>query len=58
MIGSPLWMSPEMISDGLCDTPVDVWSLGICALEMAEMQPPHAAMQPPLRAMYRIACLP
>lgn len=58
VIGSPLWMAPEMIADGLCDTPVDVWSLGICALEMAEMQPPHAAMQPPLRAMYRIACLP
>ena len=58
VIGSPLWMAPEMIADGLCDTPVDVWSLGICALEMAEMQPPHAAMQLPLRAMYRSACLP
>ena len=34
VIGSPLWMAPEMIADGLCDTPVDVWSLGICALEM------------------------
>ena len=55
VIGSPLWMAPEMIAEGLCDTPVDVWSLGICAIEMAEMQPPHAEMQPPLRAMYRIA---
>ena len=35
---SPLWMAPEMISEGLCDTPVDVWSLGICAIEMAETE--------------------
>ena len=54
MIGSPLWMSPEMISDGLCDTPVDVWSLGICAIEMAELWPPHASMDPTIRAMWRI----
>ena len=52
VIGSPLWMAPEMIADGLCDTPVDVWSLGICALEMAQMQPPHADIASPLRAMY------
>ena len=54
VIGSPLWMSPEMISDGLCDTPVDVWSLGICAIEMAELWPPHASMDPTIRAMWRI----
>ena len=58
VIGSPLWMAPEMIADGLCDTPVDVWSLGICALEMAQMQPPHAEIASPLRAMYRLACRP
>ena len=22
VIGSPLWMAPEMIADGICDTPV------------------------------------
>ena len=29
VIGSPLWMAPEMIEEGICAPPVDVWSLGV-----------------------------
>lgn len=38
-IGTPLWMSPELISAGQDQkygTPVDIWALGITGIEMAE----------------------
>lgn len=36
VIGTPLWMSPELIESGSYGTPTDVWSLGITTIEMAE----------------------
>jgi serine/threonine-protein kinase 24/25/MST4 len=46
VIGSPMWMSPEMIVDGSYDFKTDIWSLGISALEMVMGEPPHADEHP------------
>ena len=35
-IGTPLWMSPELIKEERYGTPVDIWALGITGIEMAE----------------------
>ena len=47
MIGTPHWMAPEAFTGqseegGQYDARVDVWSLGILAIELTEGQPPHA----------------
>jgi serine/threonine protein kinase len=47
-------MSPEIIRGADYDVSVDIWSLGILALEMAEGNTPHAEL-PPLRALFLIA---
>jgi len=41
MVGSPFWMPPEMIKRQLHGLPVDVWSFGICVMEMANGHPPN-----------------
>jgi len=41
--GTPYWMAPELImamEDGTYTTAVDVWSLGITCIELAETTPP------------------
>ena len=44
MIGTPHWMAPETFSqesdDGKYDTKVDIWGLGITAIELAQLFPP------------------
>ena len=58
VIGTPMWMSPEMIEAGSYDQRTDIWSLGITAIELAEMNPPHHDVNPPVRVLFMIPSHP
>ena len=53
-IGTPHWMAPEVIAEGSYSGLADIWSLGISAIELAEMQPPLWEVRPVLQALFRI----
>ena len=55
LIGTALWMAPEMITDSQCTAAVDVWALGIVLFECAQGAPPHASAPNPCNAMFKIA---
>jgi len=53
MLGSPYWIPPEMIFGVPHSFPVDIWSLGVCLLELFLLKPPYYGNA--LRCMFETA---
>lgn len=54
VVGTPSWMAPELVIGSQYDAKVDVWSLGIVGLELADGEPPYLR-ENPMKALLYIA---
>jgi len=52
MVGSPYWMPPEMIRRKIHSFPADIWSFGVCILELSNKIPPN--IQNKVKAMFTV----
>lgn len=57
LVGTPYWLSPEIISRQSYGPEVDIWSMGIMIMEMVDGEPPFYN-EPPIQAMKRIRDMP
>ena len=55
--GTPHWMAPEVIQESRYVGKVDVWALGVSAMEMAEVNPPRHDVHP-MRVIFMITAEP
>ena len=57
VVGTPSWMAPELAAGLDYGVSVDVWSLGIVAIEMAVGEPPHFN-ENPMKTLHLIVTQP